>query len=662
MVKKGLLGKGDAQSLYNFHQASIHEDRFLARLCRAVPLCVLLMVITMLVCGVVWSPLLLLSLCAAMNVVFWLWVVGIGLFSMWGASLVTAELDKHEAAKRPRPVLPNTGAGTAAVSSSQAAPEVNDGVVHLIILPNYNEPEPLLEETLQSLVEAEDSCRFRVVLAMEGREAGAEAKAERLKERFKAHFGDMSATYHPSDLVQDHLDGYSNLEVPGKASNLKYAVRTVFDRVKAEESERIQNVVLTIADSDCLFHPSYFAYISRDFNTLREHPGDEHKWTMWQAPQLSFREHYNAPMCSRVWTYCSAMYEFGGTTTLRYGGQHMVFSGYSLPLQLAASAQSWDGDVIAEDHHAYLKTFFYAIHQSATQCLQEDASASRGCQCLLKVRPVFLPVKSTSVISKEGWWTSWVARWHQAKRHSQGVAELSYALLATWDMLCTLPFRACSWNLCWSLIKVFFQLCCMHLLPVCQGLGFAVMTTWWLGYGRHQEVCPDRVWVADLSRSKYLLCGLAGAWALTWPVIVPIVVVVISNYCFVRSAFLRKRLKEQDATSDPAQLTVWDSEDGSFPGYEEWKGPSCLGRLCEWCCCCCTCCCRSSSSLGASLERWTPLLLIGWDALWISFLLVPYGFIAMVLAYCHVCIYGNNINYITALKPVKERPKYGAMA
>ena len=36
--------------------------------------------------------------------------------------------------------------------------------------------------------------------------------------------------------------------------------------------------------------------------------------------------------------------------TMNYdGGHHMVFSGYSLPLQLAYQAESWDGDVIAED-------------------------------------------------------------------------------------------------------------------------------------------------------------------------------------------------------------------------------------------------------------------------------------------------------------------------
>lgn len=64
--------------------------------------------------------------------------------------------------------------------------------------------------------------------------------------------------------------------------------------------------------------------------------------------------------------------------------QCQVFSGYSLPLNLAEQAQCWDGDIIAEDvrcrivkqalasqigpdlqdHHAFLKAWFYFVFES----------------------------------------------------------------------------------------------------------------------------------------------------------------------------------------------------------------------------------------------------------------------------------------------------------
>merc|ERR1719261_1122190 len=140
-----------------------------------------------------------------------------------------------------------------------------------------------------------------------------------------------------------------------------------------------------------MFHPDYFNAITKDFYALREKQENEHEWCMWQAPQLSYRDHWRAPACSRVWTYISSMYEFGGVSGLHWGGHHMVFSGYSMPLHLAVAAQSWDGDVIAEDHHAYIKNFFYSAHASAMQSLSDQKFWSDGCQPMLQVRPIFLP-------------------------------------------------------------------------------------------------------------------------------------------------------------------------------------------------------------------------------------------------------------------------------
>jgi len=294
--------------------------------------------------------------------------------------------------------------------------------------------------------------------------------------------------------------------VPGKASNLKWAVNRSYENLKKQDPEHMQNVILTIADADCMFHPEYFSSITKDFNELREKPGTEHQWCMWQAPQLSYRDHWNAPVPSRVWTYISSMYEFGGVSGLYWGGHHMVFSGYSMPLQLAANAQSWDGDVIAEDHHAYLKNFLYATHVSATECLNQKGAGfwSDGCQPMLQVRPIFLPVKSSPVISSEGYWQTYIERWHQAKRHAQGIAELPYLLLAMWDVFCTLPLNVYSISLLYKMGRVLMRLLCMHILPVCQGGGLAAMTVYWLWFSGHLHTCPNNLTLAEALKVSFL--------------------------------------------------------------------------------------------------------------------------------------------------------------
>jgi hypothetical protein len=47
----------------------------------------------------------------------------------------------------------------------------------------------------------------------------------------------------------------------------------------------------------------------------------------------------------------------------------------------------------------------------------------------VQLRPVFLPAISYLVESNDGWLASVFARFQQARRHSQGIAELSYVLL-----------------------------------------------------------------------------------------------------------------------------------------------------------------------------------------------------------------------------------------
>lgn len=598
---KGPTSKGQ---LYAFHKANIHEDRLAARVCRVFPLALFLTICTVILFGVFYDTLTLLVLSAIMNVAFWLWVVSTCIFGILGTWLVQRELEKANG------VEPNTQDQVSC-----------DSLVHLIVVPNYKEDEEMLAETLGALSEADDSRLFHIVLAMEAREEGSDIKGANLQARFKDRFANVDVTMHPADQEQLHNDGTSGAEVPGKASNLKWALNHSYARLKKDDGgPSLASVMVTVADADCIFHPGYFSSISKEFNVMREKPGDAHEWTMWQAPQLSYRSHWDAPICSRTWTYISSMYEFGGVSGLHFGGHHMVFSGYSLPLQLAHLAESWDGDVIAEDHHCYLKNFFYSVYTAAKTDSALDGS--RGCQPQLQVRPVFLPVKSTPVISSEGYWASYRERWYQAKRHTQGVAELSYALLATWDALCSLPFQTYSCSLFYSLAKILTRLLCMHILPIVQAVGLAVFTLFWLYKKGQIDMCPQSLTVLTAMESNFVLCALAGSWVLVWPVVVPMFFVVLANYFFVSSSFLAPA-----GQSDK----LWYKEDADHP-----------------------------SRCGS--KKVTAFFLIFFDcALCLAVMMVPYGLVAALLGMWNVAVYGNNITYITASKQTKATSNYGSM-
>jgi hypothetical protein len=204
----------DKAEIYPFYRANIHERRYASQFFRALPLAFFFLVCAGLTYGVLQNELVLLSICAIFNLALWLFITTTALFGIAGAYKVMMEVEQKKAQPSPEPTK----------SAFSTRYNVNsDGVVHLIVLPNYKEDESILDETLTCLQEAEDSRSFYVTLAMEAREGPeAQNKAERLKEKFKCAFADVIIATHPTDLKQEHLDESVDLEVPGKASNLKW--------------------------------------------------------------------------------------------------------------------------------------------------------------------------------------------------------------------------------------------------------------------------------------------------------------------------------------------------------------------------------------------------------------------------------------------------------
>lgn len=607
-----------------FYSVNIHERRAAAHVARALPLTVVLITLLAAALGVWRYPLMLLVICAVFNVSMWLFICSVALFGIWGsigAEGAVAVADKQKDSE------------CEALAKATGSPETRtydnqqDTVRHAIVLPNYKEDEDMLEETLSSLTEAWGSADFLVVLAMEEREKEASGKAARLLEKFKGHFARITDCYHTSCLMENHMDGSWDYEVPGKASNLKYAVAKTFEFCKSNpDTFNPDNVILTVADADCLFHPAYFTTVAGDYYEKRA-KGKQHRWTMWQAPQLPFRNYYLSPIPARVWGYISSVYEFGGVSSLACGGHHMVFSAYSLHLKLGVDGDLWDGDVIAEDHHAYIKAFLYAAWSSA---LEAKTNEGQGCRPSLQVCPVMLPVKSTSVVSAEGYWQSWVARWHQACRHTQGVAELSYACLAVWDLLCNLPLHMYTTELAYGLVRVVFRPFITHIVPICQASSLGILTLWWIFHHRTVPHCPDRIWLAS-SDGQVLLCGLAGAWALFWPVAIPMALMAVSNFLFIKVAFLQPAMPGPDPTSKKECWSRWHKEHG---GIVEMFGSRSIAACC---------------------------LIILDIVLFMGPVMVVYGLFAELLGCWNVMLRGNRYEYITAAKATKEAPDYGSI-
>lgn len=335
--------------------------------------------------------------------------------------------------------------------------------MHIVILPNYKEEEQMLLHTLKNIarsVLAKD--RIRVVLAMEAREGqkGID-KAKRLIEQTKHLFKDVIASYHPEGVPA---------EVPGKSSNSQWAYRQALRHYASDLSKLdASRVFLTIGDADTLWHPQFFSAMTYQALMLPVH---ERVWTIFQPPVLLLRNLFSVPRTTRVTGYGTIIFEVGGLMN-QWSASHLCYSAYSLTLALASHplVGGWDTDVIAEDHHMFCKCFFASIWEAVETPSEELAVAGVPAHSKVVLKPVFLPAISYLVESDKGWAASAYARFQQARRHSQGVAELSYVMLQYIQLLLRVGVFKLPVRTHFKILSIARKMATVHIINMLQALG-----------------------------------------------------------------------------------------------------------------------------------------------------------------------------------------------
>jgi hypothetical protein len=262
-----------------------------------------------------------------------------------------------------------------------------EDIHHIVLLPNDHEPITILRASLACLAQSPEAHHMTVVLAMESREIEALPKATQLQAEFESHFAQIIITQHPEGIAG---------EIRCKSANIGYAIRQVSDNSPNNPA----HTVVTVMDSDTLWHPQYFSALTYYFITdeARHH-------TFWQAP---IRYHGKiealAPALQLVNVYASAL----ELSYLASWWLILPISSYSVSLQLLKAHDYWDKDAIAEEWRIFLKTYF-------------------GENGHVKAKPIFLPFTAT-VVNGATFWGALKNRYYQTVRHALGSKEMSYTM------------------------------------------------------------------------------------------------------------------------------------------------------------------------------------------------------------------------------------------
>lgn len=471
---------------------SLSEKGILPRVCVMAPALNLFFLYGLVIVSAIFATSFFYTLCAALTFITMLWISNLAFSSMLGAIYMrndtkvdwTSQLEKLQ----------------------RENPEDSD-VMHVVLLPNYMENEHMLRQTLENLANAPGAREtLHIVLAMETREGpNGRTKAERLIADMSHFFADVMATFHP-----DNLPG----ETPGKSSNTQWAYRECLRRYSPKLQGRdLTRVFLTIGDADTLWHPQYFNAMA--VQGLRM-PQEERFWKMWQPPILLMRNIWSVPNVTRASGHASLIFELAGLAN-QFFFPAFCFSAYSLTLALASHPEvdGWDVDVIAEDHHMFVKCYFAALWEQHhwNKFVKKNKKDNESCpiEPQVQVQAIFLPAVSYLVESSDGWWPSVLARFQQARRHMQGIVELGYTLLQYTRLVSNagafqLPMRthAAIWT-------ILLKMQTLHITSTCQCFALIIATATSLGPGVVRWVLAGGIYELVVN-SQSLAASASDGW------------------------------------------------------------------------------------------------------------------------------------------------------
>lgn len=271
-------------------------------------------------------------------------------------------------------------------------------VVHFVIIPNYNERESILRQSLNSLAQQSIARRQIIpVLAMEAREQGGEAKAKRLVSDYGLQFKDIIYSLHPSGVPD---------ETPGKGSNSNYAFQKgIREYVESSSVSEIDPnyIVVTVQDADSIYHENHFDSLTYSF--LVSHMYGTQNLSIWQAPMVCYRNFNEVPAMSRALAYLVTLHEFAALNDDSF--ENISFSTYSTSFQfLLHGMNGWCPKYITEDWHFTIRAFFNS-------------------GCMTRVYSLPFPISCYST-QAETYWGTIYERIVQAKRHTLVFTEFPY--------------------------------------------------------------------------------------------------------------------------------------------------------------------------------------------------------------------------------------------
>ncbi|MEI7620724.1 MAG: glycosyltransferase family 2 protein [Candidatus Falkowbacteria bacterium] len=218
-------------------------------------------------------------------------------------------------------------------------------IIHMVVLPNYNEDLDILRTAVESLIkDGYPTKNMIVVLAMEER-AGVEiahSKAEAINSEFGVYFRNLFVTYHPGEI-----EG----ELKGKGANQAWAAKKVKEEIVDKEGLDYNKILVSVFDIDTVVFPGYFFKLTHSFLTVSDpyhasyQPIPIYHNNVWQAP-------FFARVASSSNTFWQMMQQIRPEKLSTY-------SSHSMTWKALVDIGFWSTNMVSEDSRIFWNCLLY---------------------------------------------------------------------------------------------------------------------------------------------------------------------------------------------------------------------------------------------------------------------------------------------------------------
>jgi len=266
-------------------------------------------------------------------------------------------------------------------------------VIHLIILPTYNESLEVIRTSFNGLISnGYPSKDMIVVLAMEERAGeSAHVKAEIIRKEFESKFRNLLITFHP-----DNIPG----ELKGKGANQSYAGKIVKREIIDKEGLNYNKILVSVFDIDTAATINYFFCLTYKFLTVNNpyqasyQPIPVYHNNIWQTP-------FFARVSSSSNSFWQMMQQIRPEKLATYSSHSMTF-------KALADIGFWAPNMVSEDSRIFWHCF---LHYNGDY----------------RVEPLYFPVSMDATCDKNFWQTM-KSLYKQQRRWAWGTENVPYLI------------------------------------------------------------------------------------------------------------------------------------------------------------------------------------------------------------------------------------------